>query len=161
MKLRQSMEVIHSVKEWGAKVVYGDTDSLFVYLPGKTKEEAFRIGNEMADAVTKRNPAPVKLKFEKVSGHVLAMKNVLVGPNLQYPTQVYLPCVLMAKKRYVGAKYENLSDTEPVFDAKGIEVVRRDGIPALQKIQETCLKYVSQPASCLILKQIRNLQNDE
>ncbi|KAA1065375.1 DNA polymerase zeta, variant 2 [Puccinia graminis f. sp. tritici] len=116
--LEKSMEVIHSVKEWGAKVVYGDTDSLFVYLPGKTKEEAFRIGNEMADAVTKRNPAPVKLKFEKV----------------------YLPCVLMAKKRYVGAKYENLSDTEPVFDAKGIEVVRRDGIPALQKIQETCLK---------------------
>jgi len=116
--LEKSMEVIHSVKEWGAKVVYGDTDSLFVYLPGKTKEEAFRIGNEMAEAVTKRNPAPVKLKFEKV----------------------YLPCVLMAKKRYVGAKYENLSDMEPVFDAKGIEVVRRDGIPALQKIQETCLK---------------------
>ncbi|POW05385.1 hypothetical protein PSTT_09744, partial [Puccinia striiformis] len=116
--LEKSMEVIHSVQEWGAKVVYGDTDSLFVYLPGKTKEEAFRIGNEMADAITKRNPAPVKLKFEKV----------------------YLPCVLMAKKRYVGAKYENLTDTEPVFDAKGIEVVRRDGIPALQKIQETCLK---------------------
>ncbi|PLW35952.1 hypothetical protein PCASD_12701 [Puccinia coronata f. sp. avenae] len=116
--LEKSMELIHGVKEWGAKVVYGDTDSLFVYLPGKTKEEAFRIGNEMADAVTKKNPAPVKLKFEKV----------------------YLPCVLMAKKRYVGAKYENLSDTEPVFDAKGIELVRRDGIPALQKIQETCLK---------------------
>ncbi|KAI7963511.1 hypothetical protein MJO29_003938 [Puccinia striiformis f. sp. tritici] len=116
--LEKSMEVIHSVQEWGAKVVYGDTDSLFVYLPGKTKEEAFRIGNEMADAITKRNPAPVKLKFEKV----------------------YLPCVLMAKKRYVGAKYENLTDTEPVFDAKGIEVVRRDGIPALQKIQEICLK---------------------
>jgi DNA polymerase zeta len=64
------MELIHGVKEWGAKVVYGDTDSLFVYLPGKTKEEAFRIGNEMADAVTKKNPAPVKLKFEKV-GHFL------------------------------------------------------------------------------------------
>lgn len=46
----------------------------------------------------------------------------------------------MAKKRYVGAKYEHLSDLEPTFDAKGIEVIRRDGIPALQKIQETCLK---------------------
>ncbi|EGG11103.1 uncharacterized protein MELLADRAFT_33498 [Melampsora larici-populina 98AG31] len=116
--LEKSMEFIHSVKEWDAKVVYGDTDSLFVYLPGRTKEDAFRIGKEMAEAVTKRNPAPVKLKFEKV----------------------YLPCVLMAKKRYVGAKYESLADAEPHFEAKGIEVIRRDGIPALQKIQETCLK---------------------
>lgn len=58
----------------------------------------------------------------------------------KFYTQVYLPCVLMAKKRYVGAKYEHLSDLEPTFDAKGIEVIRRDGIPALQKIQETCLK---------------------
>ncbi|POW07929.1 hypothetical protein PSHT_09769 [Puccinia striiformis] len=116
--LEKSMEVIHSVQEWGAEVVYGDTDSLFVCLPGKTKEESFRIGNEMADTITKRNPAPVKLEFKKV----------------------YLPCVLMAKKRYVGAKYKNLTDTKPVFDAKGIEVVRHDGIPVLQKIQETCLK---------------------
>jgi hypothetical protein len=37
------------------------------YLPGKTREQAFRIGNEMADTVTSQNPAPVRLKFEKVS----------------------------------------------------------------------------------------------
>lgn len=52
--------------EWGARVVYGDTDSLFVYLPNKTKDQAFRLGYEIADAVTKRNPVPIKLKFEKV-----------------------------------------------------------------------------------------------
>lgn len=48
------------------QVVYGDTDSLFVHLPGRTKDQAFRIGNEIADAVTSVNPRPVKLKFEKV-----------------------------------------------------------------------------------------------
>lgn len=63
----QALETIHANKEWGAKVVYGDTDSLFVYLPGKTKEDAFRIGNEMADTVTSMNPRPMKLKFEKAS----------------------------------------------------------------------------------------------
>ena len=60
--------------------------------------------------------------------------------------QVYLPCVLLAKKRYVGFKYENPDDKEPVFDAKGIETVRRDGVPAQQKMTETSLKYVSLPA---------------
>ncbi len=46
----------------------------------------------------------------------------------------------MAKKRYVGFKYEFPDDTEPVFDAKGIETVRRDGVPAQRKMTETALK---------------------
>jgi DNA polymerase zeta len=46
----------------------------------------------------------------------------------------------MAKKRYVGFKYETIDDRNPVFDAKGIETVRRDGIPAQQKMVEMCLK---------------------
>jgi DNA polymerase elongation subunit (family B) len=63
----QAIRIIDSTKKWGAKVVYGDTDSLFIYLRGKTKQQAFRIGNDIADSITAMNPAPVKLKFEKVS----------------------------------------------------------------------------------------------
>ncbi|KAH9065755.1 hypothetical protein EDB87DRAFT_1593004 [Lactarius vividus] len=118
--LEKAIQYIDSNEKWGARVVYGDTDSLFVYLKGKTKEQAFRIGYDIADAVTRLNPVPVKLKFEKV----------------------YLPCVLMAKKRYVGFKYENPDDTEPVFDAKGIETVRRDGVPAQKKMTEASLKIL-------------------
>ncbi|KAH8997309.1 hypothetical protein EDB92DRAFT_2030379 [Lactarius akahatsu] len=118
--LEKAIQYIDSNEKWGARVVYGDTDSLFVYLKGKTKEQAFRIGYDIADAITRLNPVPVKLKFEKV----------------------YLPCVLMAKKRYVGFKYENPDDTEPVFDAKGIETVRRDGVPAQKKMTETSLKIL-------------------
>ena len=55
--------------------------------------------------------------------------------------QVYLPCVLLAKKRYVGFKYESVDEAEPGFDAKGIETVRRDGVAAQQKMTENCLKY--------------------
>ena len=52
--------------EWRARVVYGDTDSLFVLLPGRSREEAFRIGQEIAAAATAANPPPVTLKMEKV-----------------------------------------------------------------------------------------------
>lgn len=51
--------------------------------------------------------------------------------------------MLMAKKRYVGFKYETPDETEPTFDAKGIETVRRDGVPAQAKMTETCLKSVA------------------
>ncbi|OAL24960.1 hypothetical protein AYO20_10563 [Fonsecaea nubica] len=118
--LEKAIALIHSVERWGAEVVYGDTDSLFVYLKGRTREQAFDIGEEIADTITKMNPRPVKLKFEKV----------------------YHPCVLLAKKRYVGFKYESRNQTVPDFDAKGIETVRRDGTPAEQKIEETALKLL-------------------
>lgn len=41
-------------------------DSMFVLLPGRSREEAFRIGAEIAAAVTAANPQPVVLKMEKV-----------------------------------------------------------------------------------------------
>lgn len=118
--LEKAIALIHSVEKWGAEVVYGDTDSLFIHLKGRSKDEAFKIGDEISKAVTDMNPRPIKLKFEKV----------------------YHSCVLLAKKRYVGFKYEHPSQTEPEFDAKGIETVRRDGTPAEQKIEEKALKLL-------------------
>lgn len=47
-------------------MVYGDTDSMFVVLRGASKEDAFKIGKEIAEKVTSIMPRPVKLKFEKV-----------------------------------------------------------------------------------------------
>lgn len=118
--LNRAISEIEKEPKWGAKVVYGDTDSLFIYLPGKSKGQAFDIGNEMARHVTKLNPKPVKLKFEKV----------------------YHPCILLSKKRYVGFSYEYKDQKKPKFDAKGIETVRRDGIPAQQKIVEKALRIL-------------------
>ncbi|KAK6459617.1 uncharacterized protein RJT20DRAFT_89613 [Scheffersomyces xylosifermentans] len=117
--LSKSIDIINN-GDYGARVVYGDTDSLFVYFPGKSKDDAFRIGRQIAQDITDQFPDPIKLKFEKV----------------------YHPCVLLTKKRYVGYSYEYESQTEPKFDAKGIETVRRDGIPAQQKIVEKSLRIL-------------------
>ena len=122
--LERAVAHIHSVDRWRAEVVYGDTDSLFVHLEGRTRDQAFAIGEEIARAVTDMNPRPVKLKFEKV----------------------YHPCVLLAKKRYVGYKYESRDQAAPEFDAKGIETVRRDGTPAEQKIEEKALQLLFETA---------------
>jgi len=42
----------------------------------------------------------------------------------------------------VGFKYESKDQLEPDFDAKGIEIFRRDGTPAEQKIEEKALKIL-------------------
>ncbi|KAG9187773.1 DNA polymerase zeta [Alternaria panax] len=129
--LEKAIAIIHATEKWGAEVVYGDTDSLFIHLKGRTKDHAFTIGEEIASAITAANPRPIKLKFEKV----------------------YHPCVLLSKKRYVGFKYEYRNQKEPDFDAKGIETVRRDGTPAEQKIEEKALKLLFRTSDLSQVKQ--------
>ncbi|OAD62176.1 DNA polymerase zeta catalytic subunit, partial [Eufriesea mexicana] len=118
--LEQAIKIIESTPKWGAEVVYGDTDSLFILLRGKTRKDAFAIGAEIANTITAANPPPIKLKFEKV---------------LQ-------PSILQTKKRYCGYMYESPDQKEPEYLAKGIETVRRDGCPAVAKILEKTLKIL-------------------
>ena len=114
------MALIEQTPEWGADIVYGDTDSIFVHLPGQSKDDAFRIGHEIAERITAMNPAPVRLNFEKV----------------------YLPCMLVAKKRYASYRFDTKEQARATLDVKGLEMIRRDGHVALQRMQETCLRIL-------------------
>uniref|UniRef100_A0A1Q3FV46 DNA polymerase zeta catalytic subunit n=3 Tax=Culex TaxID=53527 RepID=A0A1Q3FV46_CULTA len=118
--LERAIKLVESTERWGAKVMYGDTDSMFVLCPGRTRQDAFKIGEEIAEAVTRDNPPPVKLKLEKV----------------------YQPSILQTKKRYVGYMYESPDQEKPVYEAKGIETVRRDGCPVVSKMLEKVLRIL-------------------
>ncbi|XP_058061131.1 DNA polymerase zeta catalytic subunit [Anopheles bellator] len=129
--LERAIKLVEGTERWGAKVVYGDTDSLFVLCPGRTREEAFRIGEEIAATVTAENPPPVKLKLEKV----------------------YQPAILQTKKRYVGFMYESADQKQPTYEAKGIETVRRDGCPVVAKMLEKVLRILFETCDVSKVKQ--------
>ncbi|PKI51528.1 hypothetical protein CRG98_028088 [Punica granatum] len=116
--LENAISYVNAHTKWNARVIYGDTDSMFVLLKGRSVKEAFRIGQEIASAISAMNPDPVTLKMEKV----------------------YHPCFLLTKKRYVGYSYESPDQVEPIFDAKGIETVRRDTCVAVAKAMEQTLR---------------------
>ncbi|KAH6762547.1 recovery protein 3 [Perilla frutescens var. hirtella] len=116
--LEAAISFVNSNDKWKAKVIYGDTDSMFVLLEGRSLQEAFTVGREIASAITEMNPSPVTLKMEKV----------------------YYPCFLLTKKRYVGYSYESPDQSEPIFDAKGIETIRRDTCVAVSKTMEQSLR---------------------
>lgn len=117
--LERAMAEIEREPSWQAEVVYGDTDSLFVHLPGRSLAQAFRLGRAMAARITAMNPAPVRLTLEKV----------------------YMPSVLVAKKRYVGYRFDT-PQARAVLDVKGLEMVRRDGFAAMQHLQEACVRLL-------------------
>ncbi|KAJ8599554.1 hypothetical protein CTAYLR_007119 [Chrysophaeum taylorii] len=85
-------------------VKYGDTDSLFVELPGRSLESAIAWGRRFAAAVTRDNPPAVALKFE----------------------YVFHGCVLQSKKRYAGLGFEDARGGRGTFFCKGMEPIRRD-----------------------------------
>ncbi|XP_037953294.1 DNA polymerase zeta catalytic subunit [Teleopsis dalmanni] len=129
--LENAIKIVEQNEKWNVKVVYGDTDSLFVLVPGRSREKAFQIGEEIVETITNINPHPVKLKLEKI----------------------YQPCILQTKKRYVGYMYETPDQTEPVYEAKGIETVRRDGCPAVAKMLEKVLRILFETKDVSKVKQ--------
>lgn len=115
--LERAMQMVDTHPKWRARVVYGDTDSLFVAFPGRSPQQAWDLAAEIARAVTDANPPPVKLKLEKV----------------------YLGSTLVSKKRYAGAALDARDQLVPRLDVKGLEAVRRDSCPIVAKAMERAL----------------------
>ncbi|EED88820.1 DNA polymerase, partial [Thalassiosira pseudonana CCMP1335] len=117
---RTLTNAINVANTWGKEAsgsIYGDTDSVFIKLPGRSVKEAFTFGEEYVKAVTASNPPPVQIKLEKV----------------------YAACLMQTKKKYCGMVHESTSQKRPVFEAKGIETVRRDQCSLTQKILRNAL----------------------
>ena len=92
----------------GSKVVYGDTDSIFIYFGPVSVDEAFELGQQAADKCN--------AYFEKIDG---AKIRVLVREKL------FKPFLLIGKKKYTGNKC--LGPGLPFKrDETGLENVRRD-----------------------------------
>ena len=124
-----AIDYIENKTPYGLKVVYGDTDSVFISVKNKSIKEAIDIGKKLAEDITKLNPEPIKLQFEKV----------------------YCPLIFNAKKHYAGYKYEDISSIDSIknqksavtlLDTKGLENVRRDSCNIVSKIVEKVIKIL-------------------
>ncbi|KAJ4459673.1 putative DNA polymerase zeta catalytic subunit [Paratrimastix pyriformis] len=141
---RQTLEMAVRTAEShaGYRVLYGDTDSLFVAMPpGCSVAEAFRRGAELADEVTRGNPAPVRLMMEKHQQRRPAMGGLWRRMWAGRAGQVYDPVILVTKKRYCGLRYSDPAGG-PVFESKGLETIRRDQCPLTQRILTAAITRV-------------------
>jgi DNA polymerase delta subunit 1 len=96
------------------RVVYGDTDSIFVEIKfnredfNKNRVDTFKLATICGDNVTDKifNRQPICLEFEKV----------------------FQPFILLTKKRYIGKKYDNMKDPFKLKEItkSGIAITRRD-----------------------------------
>ncbi|ANQ06986.1 DNA polymerase [Plasmodium coatneyi] len=98
--------IIEYIKEnYGyIKVVYGDTDSIFLLNEKNDISYTFRIAQDILKNVNGILPSPMYLDFEKI----------------------YCPSLLMTKKRYFGFAYKKENDEKPTLQLKGVESMRSD-----------------------------------
>ena len=110
---------------YGATVVYGDTDSVFIKFPGHldlraTYDKALEVEAAIngPDGLFTR---PIKLEFEKI----------------------FVNMLLLEKKRYCAFKYDT-PDAPGKLDYKGLELARRDNAPLLKRIMKEYLHQLIQ-----------------
>ena len=141
----EGRRMIQACKEYvednyNCKVVYGDTDSIYVkfFTEFKGQEhmnEVFRLSEIAAEGCSNLFKKPVEMEFEKVMD----------------------PFILFCKKRYACVVWTNPL-THDYIDYKGIQVVRRDNCPMVKdrsiEIFESILLEKNIPKS---ITQARNI----
>jgi DNA polymerase delta subunit 1 len=132
----------------GAKVRYGDTDSVMVEfdVEGRKGQDAIDyswvLGEQAAEQCTKLFKAPNDLELEKV----------------------YCPYFLYSKKRYAAKMYEKDKTGAISFkkiDVKGLQVVRRDSCPFVRETLKGLLGQILESSDPLpVIAQARAAAKD-
>jgi DNA polymerase delta subunit 1 len=106
-----------------AKVIYGDTDSLFVTFSPKDPETG--------EALKGREAIVKTIELTEEAGKFIT--GALRAPHDFEYDKVFYPFIIFSKKRYVGNKYEESPD-EFKETSMGIVLKRRDNAPLLKVI---------------------------
>lgn len=103
----------------GTRVVYGDTDSCFLWTAEADMPRVFRSMDDALPALNAAFKAPIEMEFEKV----------------------FAPFLLFSKKRYAGIKFTSADDPGRI-EFKGIQLARRDNAPVVKKLSQELLDCI-------------------
>ena len=111
-------KLIKQVQDYGFGVCYGDTDSCFILLKDKSKEDA----RKFAEEINKNLPGSMELEYE---GY--------------YPRGIFVS----AKSSGFGAKKKYaLLKEDGFFKIKGFEAIRRNWSEIAQEVQEKVIEII-------------------
>jgi DNA polymerase II len=132
--LKQTIEHIHSSTSY--RVIYGDTDSLFVLLGKGTEHEALEIGGNIARETTAWFAETLKERFGATSALLLQFE--------RHFRRFFMPALrgstIGSKKHYCGLTEEPKGETSLLF--KGMESARTDWTDLAKEFQHELILRV-------------------
>lgn len=138
---RRGHEIITGTRDWveaqGYRVIYGDTDSVFVLVgDGVPDNEADSVGQKLAQGIDEHWQRDLRERFELRS-------HLEVEFETRY-ARFFMPTVrgmpTGSKKRYAGLVQEPGKEAQLVV--KGLEAVRTDWTPLAREFQRELLRRV-------------------
>ncbi len=160
----RGQEILKQTTGWiearGLKVIYGDTDSLFVHLPGQPS-------NTEADALGRQLTAEINRRWQMLLNEQHGLRSYL---QLQYEThfeRFLMPTIrgsdTGSKKRYAGLICTD-GDQRLIF--KGLEAIRSDWTLLAKSFQNELYRLIftdQDPAAyvCRVVTETRAGQRDE
>jgi DNA polymerase-2 len=121
----------------GLRVIYGDTDSLFVHLAdGPSEAEANRRGRALAASLTRTLAAEIASELRVASRLELRFES----HYLRFLMPTMRGSERGSKKRYAGAVRK--SDGNVAVVVRGLEAVRTDWTPLARRVQRELLRRV-------------------
>jgi DNA polymerase I len=138
---RENIEFTRKLVEetFGYKVIYGDTDSIFLKTDITDLDEAMKKGEEISKFVTGKLDG-LELKFEKL----------------------FKTFLILSKKRYAGLAFEKTDDKwKEKISMKGIETIRRDWCELTSDTMRDVLETILKEGDILkASKHVRSIIND-
>jgi len=131
-------------EEFGYKILYGDTDSIFITLKSKTPEEAVKEASLLSEMFNKG-----------LTKFFISEYKVLKAPSDLGFKKLYSSFLLVARKYYAGKTVWDEKKSwlkEPEYDFKGIEVIRSDSSNLERKTLETIIKMILSDKSITEIK---------
>jgi DNA polymerase I len=108
-------------KNFEYKVIYADTDSIFIKTNIENLDEAKEAGEKISKFVTENLPGVLELDFEKI----------------------YRTFLILTKKRYAGWRFEFTGEKwEDMIEMRGIETIRRDWCPLVSDIMNSVINII-------------------
>jgi len=121
----------------GSKLVYGDTDSIFVNFTDYIKQKYI---NDYPDGKISDREL-LKLSIETGMEASKYVTSKLKHPQDLTYEKTFYPFMIFSKKRYYGYKYEKCPDKYKET-SMGIVLKRRDNAPIVKEIYEGVLNYL-------------------
>lgn len=136
------LTIEHIERTYKYKVIYGDTDSIFVHLGQNVNESIEQIGERIASETTTWLHTYIEEKFSTTSHLLLQYEN--------HFNHFFLPSLRGggnqgSKKHYCGSKF---SDGEMTLTFKGMESARSDWTDLAKEFQQELLLKVFQGEKC-------------
>jgi len=117
-------QAIAEAEPYNARVIYGDTDSIMIRLPGgRSLADDWGVATEISEAITGFFGRRLVIELEKI----------------------YFPYLIAKKKRYCGLMYTSPTAQPRVPDCKGFEIVRKDTFGLCHELQRQLFAVLVAP----------------